>query len=346
MSAYGFATYSVILYGMFGDAKGGNKYAKLSLSMMAYTKAWHKQCKIFAALYGFVFPRSEPLSSCLQPLMNAYQECTKMGENEYAIINATIYSAISFQAGKDLESIAKFLSHVEKKAIEYNQTVTMEIVQPSRQTILNLMGGTDSPAMLEGEAISFKEFFSRAEENQRVHVSARLYLYQMRLAFMFEDLELAVQMATKFRNVENNLLGKFECCEFRFYDCLICFTQGRRTNSEGLIELAYESFNKMEEWAKDAPCNCEHKLVLLHAEQCHFSGKEIPAIEKYESAITLSSKNGFIQDHALSCERTAAYYLENGDESKASYYYGKAHDAYLEWGAKAKADHMCRDSPF
>jgi len=341
-TAYGFGGYGALLCSVYHDVKGGNKYGKLTLKIMDF----HQRCRVTSILYGYVFPRIEHLSLCQEPILKAYHESIKIRDTEFAMLNAGLFSTLSFQGGRELSFTNKFLDNIGKLVKEYKQESSWQLVLPLKQAILNLMGEADNPARLEGGAMSFKEYLSVVKENHNMQALHRLYLYQMRVAYIFGDLELAAKMAKESHAAETIFHGKFEACEYIFYSGLISCVKARKINESKWETYAKECIKKMEKWAEDAPCNCEHKLHLLEAELYFFKGTTNKAIDKYESAILLSGRNGFIQDQAISYERASIFYLENRNDSRASNYYGKAHNAYLDWGAKGKAIHLCENSPF
>eukprot|EP00957_Ditylum_brightwellii_P208405 15357263-Ditylum_brightwellii.AAC.1 len=208
------------------------------------------------------------------------------------------------------------------------------------------MGKANHPTLLEGESISLTKEISNEMGRKNVQLTSRLNVYQMRVAYIFGDLDLAAQIVQKSHGTEHIFNGKYEFCEQLFYDALVSFAYAQKTNEDKWKTFAQESVGKMRQFVDNTPFNGEQKLHLLEAEQYSCAGKRKEAIEKYSSAIFLSGKNGFIQDQALCYERAALFYLENGDAKKASSLYGKGHSAYLEWGARGKANHLCKQSPF
>eukprot|EP00957_Ditylum_brightwellii_P206388 15348187-Ditylum_brightwellii.AAC.1 len=344
-TTFGYALYSVVLV-TCNDIKGAERYGKVVLDIMEYTKVYYQHCRVHPIIYGFVFPRCMHLHSCLEPIAKAYCDCAKIGDSEWLVANAALFATLTFQCGKELSSVEIFLNKAEEKVKKWKTTTAFHNTRPLKQAILNLMGKAEHPSLLEGEVISFAKEIASERGREMVQTTSRLHLYQMRVAYMFGDLDLAAQIVQERHGTENVFNGKYEVCEHLFYDGLVSFAQARKTNEDKWTTFAQESVGKMRRWSEEAPFNCEQKLHLLEAEQYFCAGRGKEAIEKYESAIFLSGANGFVQDQALCYERAALFYLENGDIEKASSVYGKAHNAYLEWGARGKADHLRKHSPF
>eukprot|EP00957_Ditylum_brightwellii_P015518 1169045-Ditylum_brightwellii.AAC.1 len=102
----------------------------------------------------------------------------------------------------------------------------------------------------------------------------------------------------------------------------------------------------METFMQIGRSNIEHKLLLLEAEVKSKIGQKDIASQKYKLAIAAAEKNGFIHEQAIATERAADFFLRNNDKSNASLYYGRANSLYLKWGAKGKADDLCKNIPF
>uniref|UniRef100_A0A7S2A3M2 Orc1-like AAA ATPase domain-containing protein n=1 Tax=Ditylum brightwellii TaxID=49249 RepID=A0A7S2A3M2_9STRA len=344
-TTFGYALYSLAL-STYNDLKGAERYGKLALDIMKHTNAWYPHRRVNAVIYGFVFLRCNHLQLCLEPLAKAYRDCVKIGDSEWLVVNASLFATLSFQCGKELSSVEIFLNEAEESAKKWKTTIGFHNTRPLYQAILNLMGKANHPTLLEGEAISFTKEMSNERGRENVQLTSRLQLYQMRVAYMFGDLDLAAHIVQESHNTEGIFNEKYEACEHLFYDGLVSFACARKTNEDKWTTFAQDSVGKMRRWAENAPFNCEQKLHLLEAEQCFCAGRRKEAEEKYASAILLSGTNGFVQDQALCYERAALFYLENGDIEEASTLYGKAHNAYLEWGARGKTDHLCKHSPF
>eukprot|EP00565_Helicotheca_tamesis_P004195 CAMPEP_0185737974 /NCGR_PEP_ID=MMETSP1171-20130828/31749_1 /TAXON_ID=374046 /ORGANISM="Helicotheca tamensis, Strain CCMP826" /LENGTH=113 /DNA_ID=CAMNT_0028409045 /DNA_START=11 /DNA_END=352 /DNA_ORIENTATION=- len=98
-------------------------------------------------------------------------------------------------------------------------------------------------------------------------------------------------------------------------------------------------------WAENAPSNFQHKLLLLQAGKAFLLGESDDAATKYDLAIKKAGENGFIQEQAVAYELAGCFYLSKADILRASQSYGQAHETYLQWGARGKADHLRLNSP-
>ena len=96
----------------------------------------------------------------------------------------------------------------------------------------------------------------------------------------------------------------------------------------------------MQDWARHAPMNGQHKYDLVSAEYNRFLGNKTEAIELYEKAIEGAKANEYIQEQALANELAAKFFLEWGKEKAAMGYMQQAYYCYAKWGAKAKTNDL------
>ncbi|KAG7374362.1 PAS domain S-box containing protein [Nitzschia inconspicua] len=109
----------------------------------------------------------------------------------------------------------------------------------------------------------------------------------------------------------------------------------------GRPEALEESFCQSNTLSDIAPGSVyAHRMCFTKAECCVIEGTRSVAKKHYDDAIRLSSKNGYRQDTALIHERAGINFMEMGDSYWAAHHISSSHNAYLEWGAVAKAKQM------
>jgi hypothetical protein len=86
--------------------------------------------------------------------------------------------------------------------------------------------------------------------------------------------------------------------------------------------------------------NCEHQLLTLEAEINSAARKYEVAAAKYEQAIVMAGRRGFLQDHALANELYGQFLCSRGELTTGALHITNAISLYEEWGAHAKVDHV------
>jgi predicted ATPase/GAF domain-containing protein len=94
--------------------------------------------------------------------------------------------------------------------------------------------------------------------------------------------------------------------------------------------------DKLERWAKVAPDNVRHKLLLVRAEAARLDGRGFEAMDLYEAGIAAAHEAHYVNNEALGCELYARFFLAQGRGEIAALYLRKAKALYEAWGARAK----------
>jgi hypothetical protein len=127
-----------------------------------------------------------------------------------------------------------------------------------------------------------------------------------------------------------------------FFDCLIIYSHVRSSKGkrkQKYQEKAIELTNQLTEWYNDGAENCGPLIVLIEAEAL-ISTKDPPTLKikkVYEEAIRSAKDAELLHIEALASERAALYFIGAGLGGNAPEYLKKAHFAYEQWGATAKA---------
>ncbi|UVI30663.1 AAA family ATPase [Paenibacillus spongiae] len=96
----------------------------------------------------------------------------------------------------------------------------------------------------------------------------------------------------------------------------------------------------MRQHASRCPENYQHKYLLIQAEMARLKRRYRKAVELYEQSIEAARKYGHIHDLAMAAECCGRYGLREGKMQLARIYMTEAYEAYLQWGATAKAADM------
>ncbi|MDC0684381.1 AAA family ATPase [Sorangium atrum] len=90
---------------------------------------------------------------------------------------------------------------------------------------------------------------------------------------------------------------------------------------------------KLSRWADLCPENMAHRSALLRAERARVRGDARAAWERYDEAIALAQRGGYLHDEALANELAGLSFRALGKTTIARAYLTEAHRAYGRWGA-------------
>ena len=206
------------------------------------------------------------------------------------------------------------------------------------------MGNLASPDILLGEAYSEETLLPLLlKANDRVGLQ-HFYLQKLILAYLFGNVELALENAAQAEVYLDGVAGFINVPEYHFYEALarLAAYSSATTKQEQEEHLFYANSNqkKLQKKALSAPMNLQHKCDLIAAEKARILGNIVKAMEYYDCAIAGAQENGYIQVQAIAAELAGAFYLSIGREKIAKTYLTEARYCYQRWGAKAKVAHL------
>ena len=225
---------------------------------------------------------------------------------------------------------------------DYKQSAIGLFNLPILQFCLNLMGqATSSPLVLTGEAMNEKKLLkqARAEHNTGL-VTLILYLKRY-LAMYFNDLEYAESLSKKLRRSSKLDLPLIPILSFFgfFMDALAAVEKAKickrpSVSRRRCIKFARQRLKKMKEGALHCPENFQGKVLLIEAELATCSGDYDRALSKFKQSIVFAEHQGFIHEHAFTCEKMGRMLRDCcGKAADAEMYFVKARDLYRQYGA-------------
>ena len=145
-------------------------------------------------------------------------------------------------------------------------------------------------------------------------------------------------------HLSKGFYASFEYIQEAFYLGLASFwivRQGDDDPSGTWLSLGRDLASKMKGWAENCSSwNFSQKYHLLSAEQA-FAQNEIElAISSYNKAVAEAKEHKFINEAALASECSGLFYLDQGNLIKVQEYFSSAEEAYRNWGALRKAEHV------
>lgn len=328
------ATVGMILGVGLGDTASSRRYALQSLQL-----ADQSDPRTVMFSYGVMLPWTQSIASCLHPILDAYKRSIEQGDLVSGTWCMYMYLQMSIQSGRNLDEVdAGFREHVWKMK-ESEQMKPYNFGQIAWQSVLNLMGKSPDPFVLTGEAMDEQNFVGELDDTQDQEMFAIINYQHLFLACMFGNHRKASNIAM---NVADELpMYLLESTRQQFLTALSCASMARSTGRRKYKREARRQSRKIKGWVKKNNPNVIHFDLLVDAELAALDGNHNVARKKYQQAIRLAARSGFIHDQALANERYAEFLLEyNSDRSEASYRMTDAIRLYAEWGAAGKVEQL------
>lgn len=339
ISAFGFATYGLLMCGVLGDMSTGYRFGQIGLALLDRFEAKKWLSQIYTPIYALINHWSEHVHKSLDPFLYSYKVGFETGAIEYACINVNIYCNHIYLGGKPLAESEREMKMFSEQMLKYKQETNYNYNEAYRQAARNLLGLSDDPTVLSGEAYDEEKMAPIHEERKDRAGTFLIHQNNMMLKYLFYQYDEALEHALLTRPLLDAVLAKYDVAIFWFYEGLVNLAAARERDgrdSDTMLRRAKKNISQFKKWAKYCPENHQHKLDLLIAELAWSEGNEVKARQHYDQAIKGAENGEFLNEEALSLERTGLYYLSTGQEFIAENYIRKAYQTYKQWGAAAK----------
>ncbi len=221
ISAFGFATYGLLMCGVVGDMKEGYKFGQIGLALLDRFKAKEWLSQIYTPVYALINHWSEHVHKSLEPFLFSYRVGFETGAIEYACINVNIYCNHLYLGGKPLAKAEEEMRAFSRIMAEYKQETNFNYNEAYRQAVLNLLGRSADPTRLIGEAFDEEKRAVQNEERQDRAGTFLIHFHGMILHYLFHNYAKALEHARKTRPLLDAVLAKYDVPVFWFYEALV-----------------------------------------------------------------------------------------------------------------------------
>jgi class 3 adenylate cyclase len=339
LSAFGFATYGVIMCGVLGAMKSGYEYGKLGLVLLDRFDAREWLAQIYTPIYALINNWNEHVENTLSPLQESYHIGLETGAIEFACINANIYCIHAYLTGRPLDKIESETRAYSESFDQYKQETNFNYNEVYRQAMLNFMGRSEDPLVLTGDAYDEEKMIAQNRERNDQTGAFFIHFNKLILYYYFHDYKKAYQHAIEARERLESVLAKFEIPNHHFYEALTLlamYPDAKQAEKRKMMKRVRGNLRKLKKWARDAAENYLHKYQLVNAERLRVLNRHDQARMEYDRAIAGATANRYIHEEGLAYEIAGRFYLHQQSEGLAEFHLKAAYNAYREWGAKAK----------
>lgn len=343
-SAFGYATYGLILCSFLGEIEEGYQFGQMALSLLSQFKNTEAvKARTLPVFNGYVRIWKEPIKASLAPLLEAYRVGCEIGDLEYGGYALYLYSYLCFFSGRSLTKLEEEMANYRRYFLKAKHDRGLHYNDIFRQAVLNLMGGSKEPWQLAGEAYNETKMLPLHRPRDDRTANYIFYLNKAILSYLFAREEAAAEFCDRAAECLGGVAGSFLSVVFYFYDSLSqlgVYADAEPIAGDRLLQRVASNQEKIHRWATHAPQNYLHKYYLVEAERYRAIGEDARAIDCYETAIDLARENEYLNEEALAYELAAKFYLKRGKNRLATNYMQEARYCYLKWGATAKVEDL------
>jgi predicted ATPase/signal transduction histidine kinase/tRNA A-37 threonylcarbamoyl transferase component Bud32 len=306
------------------------------------------QCSIVQLFECFVRHHKEHIRNTFTPLVDGIHVGLETGDLGYVSYSIMNYCDHRFFSGDPLESYYQQQVQYGALLLQLQQHFQLSAARMWQQVTLNLLGRSDNPTLLVGEAFDETEVLPRLEESQNYQALFVFHLAKLMLHYWFGDYAAAIAVAKQAEQYAGCGAGLMATPVYWFYyglALLAAYPDGTPAQQAEWMPQILACQTTVQRWANSAPMNHQHKADLLAAELAQLQGDRQTAMERYDQAIARATEEGFIQEAAIASERAAQFYTTLDKARVAQNYLIDAYYSYIQWGAIAKVHALAAQHP-
>ena len=341
----GCINFGVFLCGR-GDIALGYRFGRAAISLAERHPDKKSEAMLRNTWGAFVQHWREGYPACKESLLAGMSVGLETGQyiwSFYATANAITNSLLRGLPLSDL--LAEAQSYQPMCKLDRGNAITWEVGAVG-QLAHQLSVAIGRPAKLKGAWIDIDEVIEEARRMDNLVSVSSAQFYVVILGVFQGAFEETARTAL---SMSIEAVGAW-CCgpASRFY-AGVALTQAADVVSpeeRALFLARAESFaEKLSRWAELCPENLAHRSALLGAELERVRGDALAAGNRYDEAIALAQRGGYLHDEALANELAGHCFRALGKTTIARAYLTEAHRAYGRWGATEAMRRLERSHP-
>jgi predicted ATPase/class 3 adenylate cyclase len=348
LSAFSYANFGLILGALMGQVSSGYSFGQLALALSNREESKSIKTKTYFSVYSFISHLKEPIYNSFEPLHEACKNGLETGDLEYAGWTLLGKGYAQFLTGCNLEETENNLEECFNVVSRFNQASVLSKIGLWHESVKNLLGKTSNTSLLSGSSYDEIKMYDLLKENSQAAEMMQLIVNKLLLAVIFEEKDVAKEMADKGRFYIESVPGTIFLVHYFFYDTLArlaAFSELSRKQQKNELKILNGNFKKMKTWVGHNPENHLQKLQLMEAGYLWISGKGTAAGVLYDTAIKSAIENKNQADEALALELAGNFHIKNGRDRIAATYFQDALYVYKRWGAHAKVKMLHKKYP-
>ncbi|MCP4351243.1 MAG: AAA family ATPase [Desulfobacterales bacterium] len=338
----------LILCGTTKDIETGYRLGQLAMTVADRYDVKEIKGMIYHGISNYINPWKEHIRDTLKMSLEGYFNGVETGDFEFAAYNAFTYNVRSLLIGRNLDAVEQDTAKHGNAIAKLRQETALSFNRIFQQTVLNLLGKSENPCILVGDAYDEQVMFLVHQKvNDRLAIFF-MYFCKLMLCYLFEAYPEALENAEHAEKGAQGAPGHASIATFYFYYSLALiagFKNTRKSEQGAILEKIEEIRNKMKKWAEHAPANYLHKYFLIKAELTALTGNSDDAVAFYDRSAELARENAYLNEEALANELAAKYWLAREKKEFAGLFMQRALNCYIRWGARGKVRHLQEQYP-
>ncbi|MCD6586046.1 MAG: AAA family ATPase [Desulfobacteraceae bacterium] len=341
VSPFAYVVYGAALCAIFKSYDAGYQFGELALKAKNKFGGTEMTAKVLLYVANAISPWTRHINQVISLNREGLNAARETGDLNYAVYHIQMLIVSLSAAGRPLSDIAEECDRYFKFVEQTHDIGALNYLMSVRQYINCLKGKTVHCHSLNDEHFSETHHIENMESDDIKIILGRHYLIKLRLLYIMEDYEGALNTAKNCAALNHYSMGTIIIPEYYFYHCLVLAALYPSTSilKKSLYRRQIIIFcNRLKQLSYQCPENFEDKYLLVEAEHARITGQDRQATTFYHRAIAAANANGFTQNHAIANEAAAKFYISRGFDDIATTFMDKARQSYHYWGAKTKVD--------
>ena len=339
-AAPSFGCIGLIYNALFARPNLGYEYGKLGKHLGERYQNLAQRSKAIDWFCNFNVIWNQPLQDTVPLNREALALSLDTGDLPFAgfIVNHIIYNA--FYMGESLAIMQGNCREQLKFLDNISHLYAFDCVQGAAWVVKYYQG--DSGELMEIPADK-QAFLACCKAPEAMFPLSRYLVLLTQLYVIEHNVEAAWKCACDAESHLPDMVGTISVANQLFYYLMAGIfyydtLQDSKKNTH-LLQLK-EKAKSLYAWAERTPENFGHMAELIKAEFARITGQFEDALHHYDVAISQARENGIIHDEALSCERAAKFWQQQGKDRLAIAYIIEAYQSYRQWGCQRKVSYL------
>ncbi|MEW5736771.1 MAG: AAA family ATPase [Thermodesulfobacteriota bacterium] len=285
---------------------------------------------------SFLLPWEASLRESARQSGLAAAQSFSVGLFEEAAMASFWECVLQFFAGEELGRVERRMAMTSAELAQSGEKVFSRLLCLWRQAVNNLAGLPENPCDLSPALEKAQEGsdMPRPEGNNLARLD--FSLLTLMLCTLFGRYDQAVAHFQSASSLCDNEAGTQLAPIFNFYGALSLLSREEKPTSDSWKTIRKISA-RLEKWASQNPGSHFSKHLMVQAEMARAKGSPAEALRLLELGEQHAKKNGLAGERALCWELLGRLHLLLGDRDPGLAAMTRARQAYLFWGAMAKA---------
>ncbi|MEX2370134.1 MAG: AAA family ATPase [Bacteroidales bacterium] len=339
-SAFGYGSYGISLSAVLGDYDGGFRFGQMALDLVDKFDSEEYRVKVLFVTDCFLNHWKQHLRLSIPPLLDAYKSGMKVGNLVGGIWAAYYYLLWHFYSGEELFGLNEKLESYKRTFLQLKQQAAYNrtsVLQTLVQNISSQSEGIELGLATHTNASEQEMLKELIETNDKTSLffyhSNKLLLHLLRV-----EPKKAGEQASKAKEYKEAVAGLPELTFFTFFESLVLIYLSLAERDSLSTKKIKKNLKNLKKWADTSPSNYRHQYLLIRGGYLFVKGSNISEVLPFfDEAIQAARQEKYIQIEAMAYELAARCCFEAKLNTLGQMHIQRAYDAYLFWGADAKA---------